>query len=491
MKTRKIYSRSLIAILAILLQIAWFKTALPARAQEGSPPSASPVSGHAIYLPLISSANEGTSSGAVTGSVWLPFALGDGSILPSYGANLAVDGQGGIHVVYTIYSGVDEYGGKPAIYAHCAASCGEKAHWSFTRIGDAVQDARIALDPSGRPRIILFGSIYDPVWPRMRYQYAVCDSGCANAGNWTISTIVTPIEPTATREYNNNRYFAIDRQGRPAFVYTDTTQNNHPGTFYMSCRMDCANPGQWAETLISDALFDKMSLAFSPEGYPRLAFGYFDANSDLFLAYAQCDTNCTDGGNWVGTALVQVHGSAKFNLAVDSYGKPRLGVFTGSYAYDPFESQSLLYLWCDSGCSAAQNWYFSDTGTAYGSGDGPDLVLDKNNRPRISFETSTQGLGYAWCNTNCNSDEAIWQSQEIESQESLADNYEVLPIHRCTISTWFNGQRSSLALDPAGNPRIAYDAQHWWYGTEDVGGVPQLCNYQDVTVTRISLFNQP
>jgi len=103
----------------------------------------------------------------------------------------------------------------------------------------------------------------------------------------------------------------------------------------------------------------------------------------------------------------------------------------------------------------------------FASGDGVNLVLDGLDHPRMSFETATQGLGYAWCNTDCESDNATWDSQEVESQASLANDYEVLPIRRCTVSTWFNGQRSSLALDLAGNPRIAYDAQHWWVWHRD------------------------
>jgi hypothetical protein len=434
----------------------------------------------------------GSRGGSETGFLWLPYTLDSGVVLPTYGASVAVDSQSGIHVVYAIYTGTDDQGQQPATYAYCPAYCGEKVSWSFTHLGEAVQDARITLDPAGKPRLILYGPTYDPIWPRMRYQYAACDAGCSNNASWVITTIATPIEPTATREFNNNHYFAMDRQGRPAFIYTDTIQNNHPGTFYMSCQANCTDAAQWTETtLTTGALFDKVSLAFSPGGQPRLAFGFFDANSDLYLSFAQCDANCTDGANWSGTALTQIHGSAKFNLAVDGSGRPRLGVYSGTYAYDPFQAGKLLYIWCDSGCSAAQNWFFAETGVSNGSGDGVDLALDQSNRPRMSFETAAQALGYAWCDTNCESGSAAWQSQEVETQADLADNYEVLPIHRCTVSTWFNGQRSSLALDSAGNPRIAYDAQHWWYGTEIVGGVPQPCNYQDVTVTRISIINQP
>jgi hypothetical protein len=352
---------------------------------------------------------------------------------------------------------------------------------------------RLVLDPAGRPRLMLYGPIPDPDWPRMRYQYAVCNSGCTQNSSWTITTIATPIEPTATREYNNNRYFALDRQGHPAFIYTDTIQNNHPGTFYMSCQSNCTNADQWTETtLTSAALFDKPSLAFSPEGFPRLAFGIMDGDQNLLLAYTQCNQNCTDGANWPGVLLSQIHGSAKFNLQVDSKGQPRLGFFSGSYAAIPFEDRNLYYLWCDSDCTfAAENWFLADVDLPVGSGDGVDLALDTQNRPRMSFETGNQGLGYAWCNSNCESGEATWKSRDVEPQAALSDDFEVLPVQRCSVSTWFNGQRTSLALDPAGNPRIAYDAQHWWFGVEIVNGVPRACDYQDATVTRLALFSQP
>jgi hypothetical protein len=491
MKMKKDFFSAALLALVLLLPFARDQAAAAAAAQAAEPPVAAPLQGSSVYLPFVSGGAGGGEGGSDRGSLWLPFTLGDGSLLPTYGASLAVDRRGGLHVVYAIYTGVDEHGQKPAIYAHCAVHCGDKANWSYTRIGEAVQEARLVLDANGRPRLLLFGPVDDPDWPRMRYQYAACNAGCTNSASWTITTLATPVEPTATREYNNNRYFAIDRQGHPAFIYTDTIQNNHPGTFYVSCQANCTDASQWDETMLSEGLFDKVSLAFSPGGQPRLAFGFFDENADLYLSYAQCDANCDDGANWVGTTLVQIHGTAKYSLAVDTHGRPRIGVYTGSYAYDPFQSQQLNYLWCDSGCSAGQNWFFAGTGLPFGSGDGVDLALDGQDRPRMSFETAGQGLGYAWCDADCESEAAAWQSQEVESQASLAENYEVLPIRRCTVSTWFNGQRSSLALDPAGHPRLAYDAQHWWYGTEQVNGEQQPCNYQDVTVTRISILNQP
>ena len=51
--------------------------------------------------------------------------------------------------------------------------------------------------------------------------------------------------------------------------------------------------------------------------------------------------------------------------------------------------------------------------------------------------------------------------------------------------------RPWLALDAAGNPRIGYNAEHWWYGVELSGGGARQCNDQDITVMRLAAFAQP
>lgn len=485
----------------LVLLFTLFPNPILGRIQAAPPPpdqpaSTAPLESQAVftvYLPLAIGGSGPINGGNSEGALWLPYTLTEDSVIPTYGTSVAVDANGGIHTAYAIYTGTNPQGLQPATYAFCASGCHLLENWTYTYLGDAVQDVRLALDPVGRPRLMLFGPVPDPVWPRMQYQYAECNNACTNQANWTLTTIATPIEATGTRESNNNRYFALDGSGRPAFIYTDTIQNNHPGTFYVSCQANCTNANQWGETtLTSNTVYDKPSLVFSPDGLPRVVFGFFDADDNLFLAYAQCDVNCADWANWSGTLLSQIHGSAMFNLQVDSGGQPRLAVYSGSYGYAPFQNQRLYYLWCDTGCAVdAGNWYFTDVNMPAGSGDGVDLVLDTLDRPRMSFQIAGDALGYAWCDTDCESGSGVWQYRVVESQEDLADDFEVLPVQRCTVSTWFNGQRTSLALDPNGNPRFGYDAQHWWFGTQIVNGTPQPCNYQDATVTRFALIDQP
>ena len=53
---------------------------------------------------------------------------------------------------------------------------------------------------------------------------------------------------------------------------------------------------------------------------------------------------------------------------------------------------------------------------AQGQAEDPDLALDALNRPRIAFRNilSPDGLGYAWCDTSCESTGGIWQGGLVE-----------------------------------------------------------------------------
>ena len=70
----------------------------------------------------------------------------------------------------------------------------------------------------------------------------------------------------------------------------------------------------------------------------------------------------------------------------------------------------------------------------------------------------------------------------------------VPPMPPCAVAGWFTGKRSSLAFDPSGNPRIAFDAEHW-QGLDPVTNPPGSpgCSgfHQDQINARVALFNQP
>jgi hypothetical protein len=442
---------------------------------------------HAVALLALARSPAGYGQQPACSATWLPYFTTDDGVLPTYGASVAVDPTGGIHVAYAIYAGADK-NKRPAVYAYCRGDASKTENWSSIRLGEAVQDVRLALDPAGHPRLMLFGPKADPntEW-RVQYQYGECKGDPTQASNWNLTTMATPIEAIATRAENNNRFFAVGPQGQAAFVYTDTSNNNHPGTFYLSCPGGCGDLSNWTETPLSiDYLFDKPSLSFSPTGQPRLAFGVFKDN-ELYLAYAQANSDGTGPSDWSSAILTKMHGSATFSLAIDGRGFPRLAFSSGSYAVAPFTDHQLYYLWSTTGSPIdLATWSFNNVGLFLTSG-GVDLVLDGNGRPRLSYLTGS-GLEFGWCDQNAESESPSWQHRVIESNDALAANYDVLPINRCTVSAWVNGQRSSIALDPAGNPRFAYDAQHLWNGVY-TDHPWDNCSFQDITVARFAFLN--
>lgn len=434
-------------------------------------------------------------------ATWLPFSAAPDGLVHTRGTSVAVDAQGGTHSAYAIRTGLDQ-GTRPAYYAYCASDCGRPASWERAAldVGEWVSDVRLALDPDGRPRLMIYSSPPNDSTGLGHFTYAACSSQCTNPARWTLTQVAASrLIDTGRWEYVF-RYFALDPEGHPVFFYTDGSQGiDHNGTFYATCPASpdsCTNSANWLEVKISPYWLSTPSLAFSPAGQPRAAFFFFDdsdAGVTMRLLYLACDSNCLDGANWQGLSLNDMHGTARFSLRVDAQGRPRLIFFSGAYPDPFFQPNRLYYLACNTNCTlAGQNdWDAHDVGLSAHHGQDADLALDGAGRPRIAYDAFGSGLGFAWCDSACETAGAVWQHTIAESSRTLEDDYPIAPIRRCSISTWVTGEEPILALDRDGNARVGYVAEHGYGGT-DLDEPWNTCpTSTDIVLARFMRFPQP
>jgi hypothetical protein len=430
--------------------------------------------------------------------------------LPTSHPTVKVDPAGGVHVVFTPESATQNNPTRPAYYAYCPANCTSAAAFTIVALGNGVDYAALELNPAGDPRVLLRLPATNQSKSIFIYQYWVCDSNCLNPAQWLGDSIgfsygrqVGWVEPFI-------HSFALDHLGRPRFMYYDNGadyNDPHWGAFYAYCDGGCTSAANWYETRLLDD-FDAydFKLAFSPNGQPRLVYGTYDSDTvSQQMAYAECNQNCGAAANWSGSVLVNtvsagVSHFATFSLAVNSAGKPRVALYTGTGSGGNLAPNTLYYLACQgANCSQTGSWTALDLNFMETRGEeGVALTLDAQGRPRMAYHAPMAagfGLHYAWCNTNCESSNQNWQTQEREASEEVNAELPIPPwpgcqfpacnppIPPCTVSTWDSGVRPSLALDAAGQPRIAYDANH------EQGGA--CGTFTDTKQTRFIGFSQP
>jgi len=415
--------------------------------------------------------------------------------------SVGVDSTGGTHAAFANFS-TDNSGNYHAYYDYCAPAqdCADPAHWSLVNLMTVASSATImdetelAVDAQGRPRVVIVTT--DNGDPFMdHYLYAACDSGCASAGNWTHVDVTDTTSGVNTFIYDGNKhFFALDPQGRPRFVLDDGIHYD-----YVFCNAGCTSAASWSSLALNGQSdtghgFNTPALAFNAAGQPRLLAPI--QNTDTFqtnLNYWECSaSDCgTNANSWSSVPLISpISGSAAVysSLRLTHTGQPRFAYYgtpTGS-------DETLFYYWCASVCTNASNWHFHTVGLKPAadfntSGQEPDLALDSQDEPRLSFQTldSTlgNGLGYAWCNLACESGSPAWQKELVDPNSQLDADWDSLPPAGCSFSAWIGANRSALVLDKAGNPRIGYDAEHYSGQCSDPG-----LNGQDYRSVRFVFF---
>jgi hypothetical protein len=148
-----------------------------------------------------------------------------------------------------------------------------------------------------------------------------------------------------------------------------------------------------------------------------------------------------------------------YDIALDKDGRPRVAFYQGALAGG--QGERLFYIWCNGGCLDGGNWAGSNLGLAQRDGQGLDLALDTAGRPRLAYALyNAGGLGYSWCDSNCEAPDAVWQHRVVESRANLLAAWSVAYPPHCNAGLW-DGLTPSLALDGDGQPRIAYDTTYY------------------------------
>jgi len=471
--------------------------AVPARAEGGRT---------TIFLPLLAGnpatpqptpppsgggGNGGGGTGGQRATFWLPYTQDDQSVIATSAPSIAVDGRGGVHIVYKVAAAAS-HTDWPAYYMYCPASCDRPDNWGRVALGENVVDARVQVDAAGRPRLMIYAYATGEVYERRKiYQYAACDADCTDASSWRLTTLTTVMDTQYYRSDHVNRYFALDHRGRPAFVYDDTS-DGHSGTFVASCAgagAACNDLSAWNEEKISEGWLKWAELAFTPDNLPRIMLDFITSDGQVKLVYVECDETCAQ---FSGVALFDTDGHASWSLRLDRAGRPRAVVYTGWYVYN-VEPQQILYLACDTNCATQAGWRTRNLRAASSSGWSVQLQLDAQDRPRFIYKQGDVAAGYAWCDADCLSEGSTWRSTQLESRDVLNDSFPVSPFRDCSISTWTSGHIPVLALDPQGNPRAAFVAKHQYSGVDTrPGHVGQTCGVStDIKLARFTMFPQP
>lgn len=337
--------------------------------------------------------------------------------------------------------------------------------------------------------------------------YASCDQNCTNVNNWTVIYLLSN-HGTSTFDISDNitpqRYFTLNPQGRPRFVYQDNNyfylEPDHLGSYYVYCDSGCTQASNWYETRITLAaqydyeVIKYPSLTFTGDGRPRPLADLIPLSGGDGIYYFACDVACGDGDHWQRVGLYQRGSgtSASWDLDLDSANRPRFAFYQGEGSSS---GEKLHYAWCNDNCLNAAAWGNVEVGLGLKNGENPDLEIDQQGRPRVAYiMQGGGGTGYAWCTGNCESQQPQWQHKVLDTATSLEADYPVaLPV-TCDVGMW-DSIAPVLAFNPAGQPRMAHDAAYdgrcWIDDDPTDNKPPQFIPWQIRHSVRVVLFSQP
>lgn len=423
--------------------------------------------------------NENGSGTVSAARFFLPTGEPDNTAAPS----IEVDAQGGTHAVYPAYAGGNAY------YAYCPANCRGESDVKVVVLPTqgTVANAMLALDSSGRPRVLLssFQKLY----------YASCDTGCTSASGWHIDEI---LDHDSDREVSGEA-LALDPSGHPRFLmhtyraYLGIGQKT-PKTWYASCDSACGNAENWSYSEIAQEIWEGTSLRFDRSGGAHIAtvinVNEGERAGQKLSAYLECTGACTDKDDWNGIGFIKPYESQveavtvrpTVSLALTRAGAPRVVVLGESEG----KPKNIIYFQCDHDC-AHDNWQGAVVSNHDQIDAGLDLALDANDHPRLVY-TLSYNIGLAYCDQEpCGGPTANWDLTKVELSRDIPPD-QIFLWENCTVGAWFL-HSPSLALTKDGKPRVGYQARDISGGVTRPDPTKPACRAgTDMTWSRLSLM---
>ncbi len=265
-----------------------------------------------------------------------------------------------------------------------AAASGAPLSWTVVTVPDVINTPvkiSLALTDSGGVRIAFINDQYE-------LKYASCDSGCAEASNWSVALLDAAV-PTSSGSFPLK--LALGPDGTAHILY--------PGglfeSSYTSCAGSCTDPASWTATaaiscedpyyLLSSEPF---AMTLDPAGNPRIAgLGYQ-------LLYGGCDGGCDDPLNWTCDPVIDfadlpypvISASMDFSDPDSGEGGPHIQyhqVLTMGYA-------SVARASCNESCTDPANWSQGGMSLfAYGDWVTP-VVVDQANAAHYALASMNE-----------------------------------------------------------------------------------------------------
>ena len=440
--------------------------------------------------------------GAAETGFYLPFRAG-GKVVSNRLPHVAVDSAGGLRAVYAA-TAADSAGKRPAYYVTCDVGCTGPEVFNTVALGDGVASGQLTLDPQGRPRLLL--ELAPDAQGTVRYQYWACDAACAQAESWAGATVALGRATAAPSATEQQRSFALDAQGRPRFAFfaNPTGATGLAGELFASCDANCLEPASWRVAKLGDLEWRTPSLALGPDGLPHLAYAARQPSSGApVVGYLECSQSDCSGANagqlLIATATAGAAPEPVLALRLTAAGGPRLLLYPGTGTGGDLPAGHLTYLSCDSGCAAARGGWslvdLSSLGANFGEG-GLDLGAGRAGPTArgAPHAGARRRAGVRLVRRRLRLSTEGWQAGRILSLGTAAQELGLPlgqacpdcspPIPVCPNDAYAAGAWPSLALDAAGNPRIAFEVQRRQSGGTCAAGLA-------ARVSRLAVFPEP